>query len=117
MDDHNLAIEEQGRGSVTQQKAVFHNFIDSYKHNVFSSGVEVLMVQLLTAAKTVRRALNNHFKNLQKSHCEGLNNQAAWTQRTTLCFLSRVNFDKIVILLIYVVMVVLCKAVLKIVVY
>ncbi|KAG1734848.1 hypothetical protein EDD22DRAFT_852441 [Suillus occidentalis] len=35
-----------------------------YKHNVFSSGVEVLMVQLLTVAKTVRRALNKSLQEL-----------------------------------------------------
>jgi hypothetical protein len=63
-DGYNLALEERGRGSVARQKAVFHNYIDGHKHDVFDGGAEVLMGRLSTAAETIGKALNGSLREL-----------------------------------------------------
>ncbi|KAG1755777.1 hypothetical protein EDB19DRAFT_1956649 [Suillus lakei] len=63
-DGYNLALEERGRGSVARQKAVFHNYIDGHKHDVFDGGADVLMGRLSTAAETIGKALNESLREL-----------------------------------------------------
>jgi hypothetical protein len=45
-------------------QAVFHNYIDGHKHDVFNGGAEVLMGQLSTAAETIGKALNESLREL-----------------------------------------------------
>ncbi|KAG2348817.1 hypothetical protein BDR05DRAFT_873352 [Suillus weaverae] len=59
---YNLALEERGTGSVARQKAVFHNYVDGHKHDVFDGGAEVLMGRLSTAAETIGKALNESLR-------------------------------------------------------
>ncbi|KIK36397.1 hypothetical protein CY34DRAFT_26339 [Suillus luteus UH-Slu-Lm8-n1] len=64
MDGYDLAVEERGRGSVARQKAVFHNYINDHKQDVFNGGAEVLMGRLSTAAETIGKALNKSLREL-----------------------------------------------------
>ncbi|KAG2077497.1 hypothetical protein BDR04DRAFT_1196025 [Suillus decipiens] len=61
---YNLALEERGTGSVARQKAVFRNYIDGHKHDVFDGGAEILMGRLSTAAETIGKALNESLRQL-----------------------------------------------------
>ncbi|KAG1761260.1 hypothetical protein EDD22DRAFT_954174 [Suillus occidentalis] len=45
-------------------QAVFHNYIDGHKHNVFNGGAEVLMGRLSNAAETIGKALNESLREL-----------------------------------------------------
>ncbi|KAG2369878.1 hypothetical protein BDR07DRAFT_1526349 [Suillus spraguei] len=61
---YNLALQERGTGSVARQKAVFRNYINGHKHDVFDGGAEVLMGRLSTAAETIGKALNESLRQL-----------------------------------------------------
>ncbi|KAG0709554.1 hypothetical protein DFH29DRAFT_792939, partial [Suillus ampliporus] len=63
-DGYHLALEERGKGSVARQKAVFHNYVDTYKHSVFDGGAEILMGRLSAAAETIGKALNESLREL-----------------------------------------------------
>ncbi|KZT24461.1 hypothetical protein NEOLEDRAFT_1134832 [Neolentinus lepideus HHB14362 ss-1] len=57
VDGYDRAMEERGRGSVARQKAVFHDFIDDVKDEVFTGGADVIMTRLTHAATAVGEAL------------------------------------------------------------
>ncbi|KAJ8590321.1 hypothetical protein M405DRAFT_897528 [Rhizopogon salebrosus TDB-379] len=61
---YNLAMEERGRGSVARQKTMFHNYVDSHKHDVFEGGAEVLMGRLSAAAENIGKALSESLREL-----------------------------------------------------
>lgn len=45
-------------------QAVFHNYINDHKQDVFNGGAEVLMGRLSTAAETIGKALNKSLREL-----------------------------------------------------
>ncbi|TFK55750.1 hypothetical protein OE88DRAFT_1804556 [Heliocybe sulcata] len=57
VDGYDRAMEERGRGSVARQKAVFHDFIDDVKDEVFTGGADVVMTRLTQASNAVGEAL------------------------------------------------------------
>ncbi|KII94798.1 hypothetical protein PLICRDRAFT_86263 [Plicaturopsis crispa FD-325 SS-3] len=54
---YNRAMEERGTGSVARQKALFHNYVNDCKDEVFNGGAEVLLGRLAGAAEAVGDAL------------------------------------------------------------
>ncbi|KAG1753960.1 uncharacterized protein EDB91DRAFT_1077623 [Suillus paluster] len=58
-DGYHLALKERGKGSVTRQKVVFHNCVDTCKHDIFDGGADVLMSRLSAAVETIWKALND----------------------------------------------------------
>ncbi|KDQ65115.1 hypothetical protein JAAARDRAFT_188367 [Jaapia argillacea MUCL 33604] len=58
LEGYDRALEERGRGSVARQKAVFHDFIENVKDEVFTGGADVIMERLNKAAAAVGEALD-----------------------------------------------------------
>ncbi|OAX43900.1 hypothetical protein K503DRAFT_846915 [Rhizopogon vinicolor AM-OR11-026] len=61
---YNLAMEECGKGSVARQKTVFHDYVDTHKHDIFDGGAEVLMGRLSAAAENIGKALSESLREL-----------------------------------------------------
>lgn len=59
VDGYDRAMEERGRGSVARQKAVFHDYIDQMKDEVFEDGADVIMDRLDQAAQAIGAALDS----------------------------------------------------------
>ncbi|CAL1702209.1 unnamed protein product [Somion occarium] len=57
VDGYERAMEERGRGSVARQKALFHDFVDGVKDEVFNGAADVIMGRLTKAAEAVGNAL------------------------------------------------------------
>ncbi|KAG6857365.1 hypothetical protein H0H87_005668 [Tephrocybe sp. NHM501043] len=57
-DGYDRAMEERGPGSVARQKAVFHDFINDCKDEIFDDGADVVMERLTKAADAVGEALD-----------------------------------------------------------
>ena len=64
VDGYNRAMEERGTGSVARQKAVFHNYVDGCKDDVFEDGADVLLERLEKAAEAIGAALDNALSDL-----------------------------------------------------
>ncbi|TDL29353.1 hypothetical protein BD410DRAFT_18164 [Rickenella mellea] len=63
-DGYERAMEEHGRGSVARQKAVFHDFIDRNKGEIFTGGADTLLERLDKAALAVGDALQDALESL-----------------------------------------------------
>ncbi|KZT13003.1 uncharacterized protein LAESUDRAFT_719309 [Laetiporus sulphureus 93-53] len=66
LEGYNRAKEERGPGSVARQKALFHDYVENIKDEVFDHGAEVLLGQLSTAADSVGRALKKELEAVAK---------------------------------------------------
>ena len=64
VDGYDRAMEERGTGSVARQKAVFHNYIDDCKDDVFDDGADVLLDRLSKAAEAIGAALDSALSDL-----------------------------------------------------
>jgi len=64
VDGYDRAMEERGTGSVARQKAVFHNYIDDCKDDVFDDGADVLLDRLSKAAEAIGAALDSALSEL-----------------------------------------------------
>lgn len=64
VDGYDRAMVERGRGSVARQKAVFHNYIDDCKDDVFDDGADVLLDRLSKAAEAIGAALDSALSEL-----------------------------------------------------
>lgn len=51
-------MEEHGIGSVARQKAVFHDYVDQCKDDVFEDGADIIMDRLSKAADAIGVVLN-----------------------------------------------------------
>ncbi|KAI0320228.1 hypothetical protein OF83DRAFT_1215368 [Amylostereum chailletii] len=66
IDGYEAAMEERGAGSVARQKAVFHNFVENHRHNIFDGGADTIMERLSKAAETVGAALSGRLEQLSE---------------------------------------------------
>jgi len=57
IEGYDCAMEERGKGSVARQKALFHDYVNGVKHEVFEDAADVIMGRLSKAAEAVGRAL------------------------------------------------------------
>jgi hypothetical protein len=64
VDGYDRAMEERGTGSVARQKAVFHNYIDDCKDDVFDDGADVLLGRLEKAAEAIGATLDSALSDL-----------------------------------------------------
>lgn len=64
IEGYDSAMMERGAGSVARQKALFHNYVDDIKEEVFNDGAEVLLGRLSTAAEAVGKALEDSLEEL-----------------------------------------------------
>ncbi|OBZ71936.1 hypothetical protein A0H81_08311 [Grifola frondosa] len=66
VDGYDRAMEERGRGSVARQKAVFHDYVDDLKDEIFTGAADVLLTRLAKAAEAVGKALEDALEELAK---------------------------------------------------
>ncbi|KAH9951754.1 Dynamin family-domain-containing protein [Amylocystis lapponica] len=64
VDGYDRAMEERGKGSVARQKAVFHDYVEDIKDEVFQGAVDVLMGRLSKAAEAIGKALEESLSEL-----------------------------------------------------
>ncbi|KAI0079668.1 hypothetical protein K474DRAFT_1683062 [Panus rudis PR-1116 ss-1] len=57
VEGYDRAMEERGKGSVARQKALFHNYVDDLKEEIFEGAADVIMTRLTKAAEAVGDAL------------------------------------------------------------
>lgn len=64
VEGYDRAMEERGTGSVARQKAVFHNYVDECKEDVFEDGADVILDRLSKAAEAIGAALQDALSEL-----------------------------------------------------